>query len=190
MKAHVMAAGFGAAALLLTACGSGGEDSASSSTAAAETTAAAASGDCPLAVNEAWVKAAESGMTSAFGDVLNTSDKPVTITAVSSPAASDVEMHQTIDENGTSKMQEIASFNVEANNQLTLMPGGDHFMLMGITGPIAAGDDVSFTLTCKDAGTVSFTAQARTYAGANESYDPDGEMDMDSGEMDMSTPGS
>lgn len=194
MKAQLVAAGFGAAAMLLTACGSEASDSASSPTAAAQTTAAATSGECPLSVSDAWVKAADSGMTAAFGAVVNTSDRPVTITGASTPAAGMTELHQTIEENGTAKMQQVSAFNVEADNQLTLMPGGDHLMLMDLTGPIAAGDDVNITLNCKDAGTVSFTAQARTYAGANESYDPNGEMDMDmdsdSGEMDMSTPGS
>lgn len=172
----IIVGGVGVGALLLTGCGGSGEASSADTAAASPSgspSAVANSGECPLAINEAWVKAAESGMTGAFADIDNDGDKPVTITAAVTPAASVTELHQTNDINGTPTMQEVAALEVPANGQLTLEPGGDHIMLMQLTGPIQAGDDVSITLTCKDAGSVTFAAQARTYEGANETYAPE-----------------
>lgn len=186
----IIAGGVGVGALLLSGCGGSGDSSTADAAASpsGSPSAAASQGECPLNVNEAWVKAAETGMTGAFADVDNNSDRPVTITAASTAAATMTELHQTSDINGTPTMTEVPSFEVPANGQLTLEPGGDHIMLMQLTGPIQAGDDVNITLTCKDAGSVTFAAQARTYEGANETYAPgDGtdtgsDMDMD---MDM-----
>jgi periplasmic copper chaperone A len=167
------------AVLVLSACGG----------TTAETDSAA-SNECPLAISDAWVKAADSGMTSAFGQVQNTSDAQVSITAAQTSAAAMTELHETTMVGGAMKMQEVSAFEVPAEGELMLEPGGDHLMLMNIPAPIAAGDDVAITLTCGDAGEVTFTAQARTFDGANEEYEPDSEMsdmgDMDMSDMDMS----
>lgn len=44
-------------------------------------------------------------------------------------------------------------------------------MLMGLTEPIVAGAENTFTLTLSDGSTVEFTVPAKDYSGANESYD-------------------
>ena len=193
MKAKlIIVGGLGVGALLLAGCGSSSSSSADSvASPSGNPSVSASQGDCPLNVNEAWVKAAEGGMTGAFAAIDNETDRPVTITAAATPAAATSELHQTSDVNGTPTMQQVASFEVPANGQLTLEPGGDHIMLMQLTGPIQAGDDVNITLTCKDAGTVTFAAQARTYEGANETYAPgsgddDTGMDMDMGDTSNS----
>lgn len=180
-----IAGGVGIGALLLAGCGSSADSASSSPTASptASSSGAAGQGECPVSINEAWVKAAESGMTAAFADIDNNGDKPVTITAAATTAAGMTELHQTVDVNGTPTMQQVSSFEVPANGQLTLEPGADHIMLMQLTAPIQAGEDINITLTCKDAGEVTFAAQARTYQGANETYAPSNEvpgMDMGS----------
>ena len=53
-------------------------------------------------------------------------------------------------------------------------------MLMDIPAPIEPGDEVSFTLTCSTGGTFSFSAQAKTFTGADETYQGTGGMDMGS----------
>ena len=174
----VIAGGVGIGALLLAGCGSSADSASSSPTASptASSSGAAGQGVCPVSINEAWVKAAESGMTAAFADIDNNGDKPVTITAAATTAAEMTELHQTVDVNGTPTMQQVSSFEVPANGQLTLEPGADHIMLMQLTAPIQAGEDINITLTCKAAGEVTFAAQARTYQGANETYAPSNEM--------------
>lgn len=169
----------------LTGCSSSGTDAGTS--ASASTTASAAA--CPVTVTDAWVKAADSGMTSAFGTLTNASGEPVTVTGVSSPAAGRVELHEVADVNGQMTMRQVAGgFSVPANGSLTLEPGGYHLMLMDLTAPVKAGDEVTFTVTCGNAGTFDFAAQAKSYTGAAETYDQGGVQSEAPSGMSPGTP--
>ena len=182
--------GIGIAAAALAGCSGTQSSSSSTSNSAATSVAASASAvtsdqasaatgsatsaSCPLTVTDAWVKAADSGMTAAFGSVANSSGEEATITAASTPAAGMTQLHETVDVSGTMKMQQVDHLHVPASGSLTLEPGGNHIMLMNIPAAIKPGQDVAITLTCEGGGTAQFTAQARTYNGANESYQPSG----------------
>ena len=63
-------------------------------------------------------------------------------------------------------------FVVKARSAHELGPGGDHLMLMKPGAAIDAGDEVTFSLKLADGTTVPFTAVAKPFAGAGESYDP------------------
>lgn len=138
-----------------------------------------------ITVSDAWVKAADSGMSAAFGELTNDSDADVTVTSASTPASSAVELHETVEnESGQMVMRPIeGGFVIPAHGSLTLAPGGDHIMLMDLTAPLVAGDDVTFTLTYSDGTTTQITAPVKDYAGANETYEG-GDMDM-SGDSGM-----
>ena len=43
-------------------------------------------------------------------------------------------------------------------------------MLMGLSKPVKAGDEITFDLKLSDGRTVSFTAQGKDFTGANENY--------------------
>jgi len=154
-----------AAAVLLTgACGTDGAP------AAAPTTPPSA----PLAVRDMWVKTAESGMTAAFGTLVNTGDTDVQVVKATSTASPVMELHEVADVDGTMVMRpKDGGFTVPANGGHTLEPGGDHLMLMDLTAPVKAGDEVRFTLTFADGRTFAFTAVAKDFAGGNESYHPE-----------------
>jgi periplasmic copper chaperone A len=96
-------------------------------------------------------------------------------------------LHETVENaSGSMVMQEKkGGFTIPAKGSLELAPGGNHLMLMDLTGPIKAGDDVTFTLTMKDGSTYEFTAPAKDYTGANENYEGG---DMEGMDMDTSTP--
>lgn len=155
-----------AAMLALAACGT-------------STEAEPEAGADELTVVDAWVKAEESGMTAAFGTLENPTDADVEVVAVTSAAATAMELHETVmNDDGQMVMQEVEAFTVPAGGSTELEPGGDHLMFMGLTGPIAAGDDVEITLTLADGSEVSFVAVAKDYEGANETYEDDhGDMD-------------
>ena len=61
---------------------------------------------------------------------------------------------------------------IKAKGTHALEPGGDHLMLMNLTQPVKAGDELTFTLTFADGRTEQFTAVAKPFAGAQESYAP------------------
>ena len=83
-----------------------GEPSVQQSSASASSSSAA----CPLTVSDAWVKAADTGMTAAFGTVANSGSEEATITAASTPAAGMTQLHETVDVNGTMEMKQVEHF--------------------------------------------------------------------------------
>ncbi len=136
---------------------------------------------------DGWVKTAESGMTAAFGELVNPGDTDVTLLSVASPIAASVQLHETV-ESDTGDMvmqQKQGGIVISAGGSHLLAPGSDHLMLMDLNAPIVAGDDVSFTLSFDDGSTLEVTVPAKDFSGANETYDAgQGGMDMgDGGEM-------
>jgi periplasmic copper chaperone A len=183
MLSRSLAAG---AAALLAACGLSACSSSTDTGAAASSAPPASAATCPVTIADAWVKAADSGMTAAFGTLSNPSSEAVTITAASSPATSMMELHEVVEADGQMVMQpKEGGFPVPAGGSLTLEPGGYHLMLMDVTDPIETGEDVAFTLTCSTGATMTFTAQAKTFEGGDETYVGDGMDGMDG--MDMSS---
>ncbi|WP_084128537.1 copper chaperone PCu(A)C [Demequina sp. NBRC 110055] len=151
---------------------------------AALSLSACASADEPgeITITDPWVKAAESGMTAAFGDLTNGTDETVVLVSVDTSASPTNELHETLSDasGGMSMSQKEGGFEIAPGEKLTLEPGGNHVMMMDVTEPIEAGDTVDFTLTFEDGSTFDFTADAKDYTGAQESYTPQEPMDMDS----------
>lgn len=124
-------------------------------------------------MTDPWVKAVDDGMTAAFGVLTNDSDEDVTIVAASTDTAPTVELHETsMDATGGMSMSPIeGGFVIPAGGSLTLEVGSFHIMIMGVSEPIVAGDDVDITLTFSDDSTLDVTATAKEFTGANEHYD-------------------
>jgi len=158
-----------AAVLVLSACAN--ESPGSTDTPTAASTSAGTS-SATLTVTDAWAKAADSGMTAAFGTLVNHGDTDILITSASSTVAAKVELHEmAADASGQMVMRPKESgFIVPAGGSLELMPGGLHLMLIGLTAPVKPGDDVPVTLSADDGSTYELIASARSYSGANESY--------------------
>lgn len=175
-----------AAALALTGCAPSGSTPAPSASAAAAT---AASASPALSVSQPWVKAAPSGMTGGFGVIKNTSDADITVTGASTPVARMVELHETVTGSaGAMQMQERdGGFVIPAGGELTLEPGANHLMLMGLAEPITAGTEVTFTLVLADGGTFEFSAVAKDFSGANENYVEEGDAGMSHGQPSGTT---
>ena len=125
-----------------------------------------------LRIEGAWVKAADTGMSAAFGILQNTSNRAIRVTAVTSKAATSMQLHETVPsaDGGMEMRQKPGGFVIPADGKVQLEPGGNHLMLMGLTKPIRPGDDVTFTLTLSDGSALDFTAPAKAFTGANENY--------------------
>lgn len=184
-----------AGGLLLAGCGSGTTStaatttsSAAASTAAAASTVASAASSTGAAAGEVtiadtWIRATDGTsdptMTAAFGALTNHTDQPRTIVSATNSASDHTELHEMAMDNGAMIMRPIAGgIPIPADGTTTLEPGGLHVMVMNLTSPIKPGDEVSVVLTLDDGSTVPFTAVAKEFAGAQESYSPSGGMDM------------
>jgi copper(I)-binding protein len=143
--------------------------------AAVSSAAPTAPAAAPLSVADPWVKTAASGMTAAFGTLVNNTDAEVTVVSATTAAAPVTELHEVVDDGGSGKMQpKEGGIVIPPRGRHVLEPGGDHIMLMQVERPIEPGAQVHFTLTLKDGSTVEFTAVGKDFAGANETYDPSG----------------
>lgn len=127
-----------------------------------------------LTVHDAWGKAADDGMTGVFAEITNNGPKAITITGGSSEAAHMVQLHGTEGnaKGGMTMKEKEGGFTIEPGASLTLEPGGDHIMLMDLTGPLKPGDEVAIDLELADGSTLELTAQIRDFAGAQEDYAP------------------
>lgn len=167
-----------AASLALTGCGAAVDTGAAPSVSASSTAAA-------LTISETWAKAIDSGMTSAFGIIRNTTDQDITVVGVSTPASKTAELHEVVaGTDGGMKMQaKKDGFSIPAHGELVLEPGAEHIMLMGLVKPVEAGDELPFSLELSNGQSLDFTAVVKDFSGANENY---GDMDHgDGGHGDM-----
>ncbi|MFR9780452.1 copper chaperone PCu(A)C [Micromonospora sp. MS34] len=161
-----------AAALLLVGAGCGSSDDSSTTRPGAAASASADAAAGVLAVRDPWVKAADKGMTSAFGTLVNDGDSDVTVTAASTDV-SPMQLHEMTVKDGKMVMQpKQGGIVVKAHSSTTLQPGGDHLMLMDLKQPVKAGDELTFTLTFADGRTQKFNAVAKPFTGAQETYAP------------------
>lgn len=74
------------------------------------------------------------------------------LVSVATPAAATAQIHEMSTEGGVMRMGEMKEgLPLPAGEAVSLKPGGNHVMLMGVTAPLKAGDTVSLTLTFEHA---------------------------------------
>ncbi|MDG4757398.1 copper chaperone PCu(A)C [Micromonospora sp. WMMD710] len=152
----------------VVACGDASSSPAAGPAVAASTSAAAG----VVGVRDPWVKAADTGMTAAFGTLVNETDTDVTITGAAT-AVSPMELHEMTMKDGKMVMRaKPGGIVIKARSTHVLEPGGDHLMLMNVRQPVQAGDELAVTLTFADGRNQTFAAVAKPFTGAQESYAP------------------
>lgn len=74
------------------------------------------------------------------------------LVSVASPASATAQVHEMKTEGGMMMMAELKDgLPLPAGEAVSLKPGGNHIMLIGLTAPLKAGDTVSLTLTFEHA---------------------------------------
>ena len=84
------------------------------------------------------------------------------LTAVESPAARRIELHETRSENGASGMVQVGSVEVPADGTVAFEPGGRHLMLFGLDPTLKPGATLPFTF--RFAGRPPITVEAELRA--------------------------
>ena len=110
-----------------------------------------------LEVSDAWARAtpgkAETGV--AYLTIRSpTSDRLV---SASSPVAKKAELHTMEMAGMVMKMRPLAGLDIPAGQPVTLKPGGEHIMLLGLTRPLREGQSFPLTLNFEKAGTRTVT---------------------------------
>ena len=167
-----------AAPAALTACSSddsgiSGDSKSAASSAPATSTSATSSADATMASritpSDTWAKAADSGMSAAFGTLKNTGTKPIVVTGARGDAGP-VQLHVTQKTATGMEMKETKSFTVPAGGSLELKPGSSHLMFMNLSHALKAGETQKLTVTFEDGSHTDVSFPVRAYDGAKEKY--------------------
>lgn len=97
-----------------------------------------------VGVEQPWIRLVPpvSGMTAAYFVLVNKGDRGDQLLSVSSSAFDSVEMHETVRENGKSRMQQLQKVELPKGERVAFVPGGKHLMLIGIKKPLIAGQQI------------------------------------------------
>jgi periplasmic copper chaperone A len=101
-----------------------------------------------LAVTQAWSRPAVAGGVGVGFMVLSNKGKaPEVVVKVESPAAREVQIHQTSMAAGMSSMKMLTRLPLPPGGAVTFAPGGYHLMFIGLKAPLKVGDTLPATLT-------------------------------------------
>jgi copper(I)-binding protein len=121
---------------------------------AAKARAAALAAKANIDVTDAWARATpgNSNTAAVYLHIVSAKDGDKLLGA-DSAIAQKVEVHDDMVQNGVSKMTATGAVDIAAGATVNFMPGGRHFMLMGLKAPLKEGDSFLLTLKFDKAGT-------------------------------------
>ena len=104
-----------------------------------------------------------SATSAAFMTLRNTGAEDHAVVAARSPAAAVVELHtHVMGDDGMHRMREVEKVDVPAGGETVLQPGGLHVMLINLTAPLKAGEQVELTLVYGDGSEETLSAEVKT----------------------------
>lgn len=109
-------------------------------------------------IKQAWSRATPKGSPVAAGylTIENQSGLADRLVEVRSTFAKKVELHTTTIENGVASMKPVNDgLVIPAHSSVTLQPGGNHLMFVGINAPLAEGEQVAVELFFEKAGKIA-----------------------------------
>ncbi len=156
------------AAVGLAACGGDDDDDDGGGTAspAASATSTTAGQVAKLQIIDPRARDTTNDVSAAYFTVKNTGDAADKLISVTADVSTKVEVHETVSEGGTVKMQPVkAPLEVPAGGELVLKPGGYHIMIMNLGSPLAVGQQVKLTLTFEKSGKIEVVAPVKKIEG-------------------------
>ncbi|WP_455477087.1 copper chaperone PCu(A)C [Bartonella sp. B41] len=104
-----------------------------------------------------WTRATPNGIKvgSGYLYIINHGNTPDRLVAVSVDGVQAAEIHSMTVVNNIMQMEKMQNgIEIPGNGEITLKPGGDHIMFMGLSQPFKAGDTINAKLTFEKAGTI------------------------------------
>ncbi len=103
-----------------------------------------------IEVSEAWARATAPGQEVGAAYMELRSSQEASLTAVTSPAAGSIEIHNMTMNHGVMEMRMLQTLPLPTGHAVKLEPGGMHLMLLDLKKPLKAGDQITLTLKIKD----------------------------------------
>ncbi|WP_371193701.1 copper chaperone PCu(A)C [Glaciecola sp. SC05] len=126
-----------------------------------------------IVIEAAWAretfKMAKTG--AAYITLSNPTENDITLVSASADesVAGMVEMHNTVVVDNMMRMQELEDgLIIKAGETITFQPGGMHFMIMGLTGPLLGNSSFELELAFADDSVKSTTVNVRDMRTAVE----------------------
>jgi periplasmic copper chaperone A len=110
-----------------------------------------------LEVNNAWARATAGKADTGVAYVAIQSPTADRLVSLSTPVAKKAELHTMSMQGMVMKMRPLSGLDIPAGQPVTLTPGGDHIMLMGLNQPLRAGQTFPLTLDFEKAGSRTVT---------------------------------
>jgi copper(I)-binding protein len=117
--------------------------------------------DAPV-VTDAWARATPPGTTvGAAYMTIQGGPQDDRLVDASSDRAAMVHLHAVEEQGGVAKMRAIEAVAIPAGQRVALAPKSTHVMLMGLDGPLVAGQTFVITLHFANAGELPVTVTVR-----------------------------
>lgn len=124
-----------------------------------------------LSFEDAWVRKMPPHMsvTAAYGTLANHSKKAKKLVGVDArPTFAEAQIHTTINDNGTMRMQQLPFLVVPAKGTIKLQPKQKHFMLMDKQQPV--GDTITLLLLWEDGTKTHAVLPVKKAANATDEH--------------------
>jgi copper(I)-binding protein len=120
-----------------------------------------------IEVNNAWARATPGNAENGAAYVTIQSPTADRLVSASSPIAKKAELHTMSMQGMVMNMRPLSQLDIPAGQPVTLKPGGEHIMLMGLNHPLREGQSFPLTLNFEKAGprTVNVNVEKAGAAG-------------------------
>jgi hypothetical protein len=119
-----------------------------------------------IVVENAWVRAAPPGaaVQAGYMTLRNRGHDAVTLVGARSVAFAGVEMHESVEDDGTRAMRPIGHLDLAAGGRVQFEPGGRHLMLVAPARDYRAGEAIRIVLVYEGGYEHGFDAEVRVDA--------------------------
>ena len=112
---------------------------------------------------EAWGRSSSkmAGAGAVYVTIENKGSEADWLVGAISPAAANVELHESFMDGDVMKMRPIAALEIPAGGTVELKPGGYHIMLVELAEPLAPGSHISTILEFEKSGEIPLDVEIR-----------------------------
>ncbi len=105
-----------------------------------------------LEINNAWIKnlPATVPLRAGYMSIYNPGSQNISILSISSDKFASVQVHQTIEQDGIMRMEQVPALLIGPGTRLDLEPGGIHLMMMQPLQPTLPGDRIEIRIKLDD----------------------------------------